>query len=514
MHQPIPQAFMLATGSGRDTDKAPSRLVRKDHRMQHWPSYRSAPHVGSRRSQQIAWRIDSLDERLALAADTSSAISVPELHASEALHATSVDVDTGVEFITTATLQGSVFVDSQRNMVRDAGEQGIAHVEVKLVDQLGNIIARQETDAEGDFAFQNVDAGIYDLEVAPIRDYADGGQRAGSSGGDALFEQAIRRIELSPGESAEDYAFTVLAPSVKPNEAMPLPKPILHDSEKPVPTPLSVLALVSASPIVSPVTTSNEIAAAVQVESPVAPLAAATTPIDLPRASGSTLDIPVSGLDAPKAVDAVVVAAVVEQGSAATLTNRQLVATSNQPLSNVASITLSGDFDGDGQEEIATFYRGKWWIDRDADGKPSADDLEIALGRADGLPVIADLNGDGKDELVVVPQSMAKRWLSHVRPKCRIESNVHAFAGDWLGTGRESIGLSTSGEWWLDLNGNRRIDAGDRFGEGTIATDAKPSIGDTNQDGVDELAWETPPQNDAEISSRNADRAFESLYER
>lgn len=434
--------------------------------------------------------------------------------------AATTEENAGVELLTTATLQGSVFVDSQRNMVHDRGEQGLAGVEVKLIDQLGNVVARQKTDASGEFSFLGVDPGLYDLEAARIDGYVDGGQRAGSSAGDALFDRAIRGIDLEAGEAAEGYAFTVLSPEIKPGETLPLPKPILHTEEKSDPTTpatLSVIALVSASPVV-PQSGNANTAPTIEIETPIYPSVALPPAFDLPVVAGSTLTIPVSGLDAADTIGEVVIARVdefnEEHNIASPLSSMKAMAPRGKLLAGDSLVTLCGDFDGDGKKETATYERGRWWIDHDEDGQRSENDLEVAFGPADGLPVVADTNGDGKDELVVVPQGMARKWLRHVQPKRTASQHVHAFAGDWLGTGRESIGLSTAGEWWLDLNGNRQIDQGDRFGEGTIATAAPPTVGDANHDGADELAWDTPAQGDTEMSSRNADRAFESLYER
>lgn len=419
---------------------------------------------------------------------------------------TAVDENIGVEFLTTATLQGSVFVDSQRNMAHDNGEHGIAHVEVKLLDQLGNVVASQETDAAGEFLFLRVDPGIYDLEAAPISDYVDGGQRAGTSGGDALFEHAIRGIDLGAGEIAEGYAFTVLSPEFKPSEPLPLPAPILHEVQKPDVPVLPVLGAIVFANVsaASQQAVASIPASTIEIATPVSTAVVLPPSVALPLVAASTLDIPVSGLDAVDTSDEIAVASLEEHGIAAR--SEQLLARS--------AVTLSGDFAGDGKQQAVTFDRGKWWIDRDGNGQRSAGDVEVALGPANGLPVVADLDGDGKDELIVVPQGLAKKWQRHVQPQCSASVPVHAFAGDWLGTGRGSIGLATAGAWWLDLNGNRRIDAGDRFGEGTIATHAKPSVADENRDGADELVWDGTSQGDAEISSRNADRAFESLHER
>ncbi len=61
---------------------------------------------------------------------------------------------------------------------------------------------------------------------------------------------------------------------------------------------------------------------------------------------------------------------------------------------------IVGDFDGDGIDEVGVIRGNTWIIDSDGDQKMTANDLRIELppGDADAQPVVGDWDGDGKDE--------------------------------------------------------------------------------------------------------------------
>lgn len=65
---------------------------------------------------------------------------------------------------------GFVFVDSNRNNVRDAGERGLPGVDVTLLGTSngGNVRALSTTAADGSFRFDNVQPGTYTANAGPV----------------------------------------------------------------------------------------------------------------------------------------------------------------------------------------------------------------------------------------------------------------------------------------------------------------------------------------------------------
>jgi hypothetical protein len=87
-------------------------------------------------------------------------------------------------------ISGSVFVDSNGNGVLDSGENGIEGVEINLTgtDVYGNAVDLTVlTDAAGNYSFENLVAGVYDVvETQPTQfnDGADSSDAAASIGDD------------------------------------------------------------------------------------------------------------------------------------------------------------------------------------------------------------------------------------------------------------------------------------------------------------------------------------------
>ena len=65
----------------------------------------------------------------------------------------------------------------------------------------------------------------------------------------------------------------------------------------------------------------------------------------------------------------------------------------------IGGTPLAGDFDGDGSDEIAVFNDGYWLIDINHNGRWDQDDLLAKLGDAEDRPVVGDWDGDGKDDI-------------------------------------------------------------------------------------------------------------------
>ncbi len=198
---------------------------------------------------------------------------------------------------------------------------------------------------------------------------------------------------------------------------------------------------------------------------------------------------------------------------------------------------IVGNWNGDRTTHIGIFVDGRWYLDRNGDGKWDSDDLWADLGAGTDQPVSGDWNGDGKDDIGIfgpqwasdplaieiepglpsdlnryVTVSRAKNLppdedvfktaLDNIREaankdtgKVRRDLVDHVFeygsegdiavTGDWNGDGITKIGVYRNGEWYLDMNGDGRWNEDDvrisnLGGKGYI-----PVVGDFDGDGVD-----------------------------
>lgn len=112
-----------------------------------------------------------------------------------------------------AEIRGNVYVDRDGDCIRDADERGISDVLIELIDDTGRVIATTRTNGQGEYRFENLRAGNYSVrETQPIG-YLQGGQRAGSGGGDASQQDLIRSITIGWADRLIDYDFCELEPS-------------------------------------------------------------------------------------------------------------------------------------------------------------------------------------------------------------------------------------------------------------------------------------------------------------
>ena len=112
------------------------------------------------------------------------------------------------------SLSGFVFVDANRNGLKDASETGIGGVTIQLqsVDDLGNTVTLTTTTGiDGSYAFTGLRAGTYSILETQPENFNDGpdfvgtigGQTAGSLDNDRLFD-----ILLGPDQQGVNYNFT------------------------------------------------------------------------------------------------------------------------------------------------------------------------------------------------------------------------------------------------------------------------------------------------------------------
>lgn len=112
-----------------------------------------------------------------------------------------------------AQISGSVFADRDGDCLLHDGDASLAGVTVELYDAAGNLIATTMTDASGTYRFTDLPAGNYTLrEIQPIG-FLQGGQRAGSGGGDDSLDDVISDIVIGFGDRFTNYNFCEIEPA-------------------------------------------------------------------------------------------------------------------------------------------------------------------------------------------------------------------------------------------------------------------------------------------------------------
>ncbi|MEO1528889.1 MAG: SdrD B-like domain-containing protein [Planctomycetota bacterium] len=110
---------------------------------------------------------------------------------------------------------------------------------------------------------------------------------------------------------------------------------------------------------------------------------------------------------------------------------------------------VSGDWNGDGVNQIGVFRSGQWVIDVEGDGRRKKAETTFEFGQPGDQPIVGDFNGDGVDEVGVV-------------------------RGNW---------------WIIDTDGDRRLTAADQQIRMDAPKDAQPIVGDFDGDGKDEPGY-------------------------
>ena len=132
-----------------------------------------------------------------------------------------------------ADLSGFVFVDRDADCLFDSGEQPIAGATVTLYDVTGNAVATATTDANGRYHFGNLRPGTYTVRETQPAGYLQGGQKAGSAGGNDSLTDAISSIPVGAGQTLTDYNFCeVLPASIQGQVFVDLDFDCLRDAEE------------------------------------------------------------------------------------------------------------------------------------------------------------------------------------------------------------------------------------------------------------------------------------------
>jgi protocatechuate 3,4-dioxygenase beta subunit len=507
---------------------------------------------------------------------------------------------TGYDFteLELATISGYVFQDGPivtlgmddpipdpadiRDGVKNASDTPISGVVmvlgdgsgVALLDNLGNPITTT-TDSNGYYEFTGLMPGVYTVLQEHPDGYIDSIDTPGTAGGIAVNvkdnlspatlsilavdpkDDAIIQIVIKPGQEAKSYNFSEIRVQREPFIPPPTPKEPNPEVVVHKPMPMS-----SPAPV------------------PMPKYQPAYREV-LSSFSGGGLAIDhtwhlsvIDGGQPRRALDAILVASVNDVNpyfnpvswSGKKLDRSQWLIANNQGeidfetifgLEN--SIPVTGDWDGDGQDQVGVFIAGYWFLDLNGNGIWDKDDLWIRLGDDGDQPVTGDWDGDGKTDVGIFGHAWKKDPRAiHAEPGLPTVENEpvgrfknlppepedapeklrkmkrtaqggirkdlidHVFrfgmagdravAGDFNGDGIATIGVFRGGNWYLDVDGNGRWSENDQFIPFGKRNDI-PVVGDFNGDGIDEIGvyrdgqWLVDSNGNHEIDAQ--DKVFE-----
>ena len=115
--------------------------------------------------------------------------------------------------ILSSSIAGNVYEDADGDCVRDPGEVPISNVLIELLDGSGTVVASTRTDAAGNYQFQSLRPGTYTLREMQPAGYLQGGQKAGSEGGNDSVADLISAIAIGSGVQALRYDFCEQRPA-------------------------------------------------------------------------------------------------------------------------------------------------------------------------------------------------------------------------------------------------------------------------------------------------------------
>ena len=111
-------------------------------------------------------------------------------------------------------ISGTVFLDSDLDVMLGPDEPRVPGVIINLLDAQGQVVATTTTDSQGEYRFENLRPGKYGVQEIQPSDLIDGGQKAGSGGGDASQFNRIDQIMLPAGADLVNYNFAEILPGI------------------------------------------------------------------------------------------------------------------------------------------------------------------------------------------------------------------------------------------------------------------------------------------------------------
>ncbi|MEM7314937.1 MAG: SdrD B-like domain-containing protein, partial [Planctomycetota bacterium] len=411
-----------------------------------------------------------------------------------------------------ASVAGSVMeADSESGCTDPNAQHPVSAALIQLLDESGAVVRATKTDSNGNYRFGDVAPGVYQLVHSSPTENALGKQN----------------ITVESGQDHIDNEMCQVATPDVSGLSSESPPPVeIHQTDSPVEPP--------AAPVV--VTNQSNLSFAFQ------PVLAAPAPRTLPTLSFDYSDSGLTDLTPPLVKYSVQPIPGIATTFTPSLWRLVLVdldtdanaeekrestspfrTASYQPtrLDNVQvpmtgiRIPISGDFDGDGTDELGFYVAGDWFIDLNHNHRWDSDDVWIRLGNDHSTPLTGDWDGDGKCDLgifegkrvnrpTIVAKSIDKARVQRVEnsdrqkaPKLKVHAVDRVFqfgkathqpvVGDWDGNGVATIGVFVDGIWQLDVDGNghwNRKDERIEFGKaGDVAF-----VGDFNGDGKADLA--------------------------
>lgn len=106
-----------------------------------------------------------------------------------------------------ASIAGRVHASIDGDCDFDAPEILLVGVQIDLLDEFGSIVLSTVTNADGEYSFDSLAPGIYQVFEHQPAGYFDGDERVGTAGGEQTSNDTIGRIALTSGFDAVQYDF-------------------------------------------------------------------------------------------------------------------------------------------------------------------------------------------------------------------------------------------------------------------------------------------------------------------
>ncbi len=113
----------------------------------------------------------------------------------------------------TSSFGGRVFVDLDGDEIQDAGEEAIAGVQIALTgtdSQGNNVSLNTTTDANGDYLFENLAGGTYEVTQTQPNGFRNGSEVVGTGATATAADNVFSQIALAAETSATDFNFVEL----------------------------------------------------------------------------------------------------------------------------------------------------------------------------------------------------------------------------------------------------------------------------------------------------------------